>query len=81
MPVEIKELIIKATVAVDWENQTVSTVSEDEVCLKFPVNKEIVSYVKKYFKKNKTKKLLFDKSELSSFLIEWKDSLIGLAKK
>jgi hypothetical protein len=81
MPIEIKELVIRAAVAVDWENQTVTAINEDESCFKLPVNKEIVSYVKKYFKKKKTKKLLFNRPELSAFLIEWKDSLIGLVKK
>ena len=81
MPLEIKELTVKATLAVDWDNQTVSVVNGDDACLKFPVNKEIVSYVKKYFKKKKTKKLLFNRSELSAFLIEWKDSIVEVSKK
>jgi uncharacterized ubiquitin-like protein YukD len=80
MPVEIKELIIKATVAIDWNNQTLTTVNKDEACIKLPNNKEVVIYVKKYFKINKTKKLLFDESRLSDFLIEWKESIKGPAK-
>ena len=79
MPVEIKELIIKATVAIDWNNQTLTTVNKDEGCIKLPGNKEVVTYVKKYFRKNKTKKLLFDVSRLAEFIIEWKESIIGPA--
>jgi len=74
MPVEIRELVVKATVAVDWENQTVN-IKDDEDCLKLPADKEIVSYVKKYFKKNNAKKLSFTRSALSDFLITWKGSL------
>jgi len=81
MPVEIKELVIKATVTVDWEKQTITAEKKDEICIKLPVNKEIISYVKKYFRKNKTKKLVFNKSGLSAFLIEWKDSLPLFAKQ
>jgi predicted house-cleaning NTP pyrophosphatase (Maf/HAM1 superfamily) len=77
MPLEIKELIIRATVAVDWENKTVSAINDKEVCFKVPPDKEIISYVEKYFRKNKTKKISFDKPELSAFLIEWKNSLIS----
>lgn len=80
MPVEIRELVIKATVAVDWNNQTVTTFNKDEVCIKLPLNKEVVAYVKKYFRKSKTKELLFDESRLSEFLIEWKKSLLEPVK-
>jgi hypothetical protein len=81
MPIEIKELIIKATVAVDWENQTVSDVNNKDAFLRLPLNKEIVLYVRSYFRKNKIKKILFDETELSAFLVEWKDSLIRSSQK
>lgn len=75
MPIEIRELIIKATVAVDWENQSVTTVKEKKDCPKLPTNKEIDNYVMKYFRKNGSQKIVFDRAALSAFLIKWKDSV------
>ena len=45
MPVEIKELVIKATVALDWENKTITDTGDDIVCLRLPDEKKIALYV------------------------------------
>jgi hypothetical protein len=76
MPVEIRELTIKATLAVDWENQTVSENKEKIVCLILPTGQDIAAYVERYFKKHKAKTLPFDQSRLSAFLLEWQVSLV-----
>ena len=76
MPVEIREVIIKATLALDRENQTVSENKENIVCLILPTGEDMVAYVKRYFKKHKAKTLSFDQSKLSTFLLEWQASLV-----
>ena len=76
MPVEIRELVIRATVGLDWENKTVTEKEENIVCLRLRNEKTISSYVKKYFKKQKVKTLLFDQSKLAAFLLEWQGSLL-----
>lgn len=76
MPVEIREITIKAMVAFDWENKTVKEIEENIVCLKLPGNKVISAYVKEYFKQHKAKTKLFDQSKLSAFLLEWQASLL-----
>ena len=70
MPVEIKELVIKALVAFDCENKTVTAATENIVCLRFPDNKEIAAYVSTYFNQHKAKTMLFDQSKLAAFLVE-----------
>lgn len=76
MPVEIRELVIKAMVALDWENKTVNETEENIVCLRLPGDKAIAAYVNEYFMLHKAKTLLFDQSKLSAFLIEWQASLL-----
>ena len=76
MPVEIRELVIKATIALDWENKTVKETEENIVCLKLRDDKDIATYVKEYFNQHKAKTLSFDQSELSAFLLEWQASLL-----
>ena len=76
MPVEIKELIIKATIAVDWDNQTIKENKENIVCLVLPGREDIETYVEGYFRQHNTKSLRFDQSKLSAFLIEWQTSLL-----
>ena len=76
MPVEIRELIIKATVAIDWDNQTVQENNDNIVCLKLPGKKEIKKYARGYFKQQNSKTLEFDQSKLSDFLVEWQASLL-----
>ncbi len=76
MPVEIRELVIKATVALDWENKTVQETNENIVCIKWPGEKAIAVYVEAYFNQYKEKELMFDQSRLRAFLLEWQASLI-----
>lgn len=76
MPVEIRELVIKALVALDWENKTVTETGENIVCLKLPGDKHIGAYVQGYFEQHKAKVLSFDQSKLSAFLSEWQASLL-----
>lgn len=76
MPVEIRELVIKAMVALDWENKTVTEAEQDIVCLRLPDEKAIANYVKQYFEQQKAKTLSFDQSKLSIFLAEWQTSLL-----
>ncbi|MEP7143121.1 MAG: DUF5908 family protein [Ferruginibacter sp.] len=76
MPVEIRELVIKAQVALDWENKTATGAEENIVCLRLPGDKDIATYVKEYFRQHKAKTLLFDQSKLSAFLVEWQGSLL-----
>ena len=76
MPVEIRELIIKATIALDWDNQTVKENKENIVCLMLPGREDIATYVEGYFRQHNTKTLEFDQSKLSAFLIEWQASLL-----
>jgi len=76
MPVEIRELVIKAVVALDWENKTVNETEENIVCLKLPGDKAIAAYVQEYLSQHKAKALWFDQSKLSAFLMEWQDSLL-----
>ena len=76
MPVEIRELIIKASIALDWDNQTVKENKETIVCLRLPGKEDIATYVEGYFRQNNTKALMFDQSTLSAFLIEWQASLL-----
>ena len=76
MPVEIKELVIKATVALDWENKTITDTGDDIVCLRLPDEKKIALYVREYFSQYKAATLTFDESKLSAFLMEWQASLL-----
>jgi hypothetical protein len=76
MPVEIRELVIKALVALDWENKTATGTEENIICLKLPGDKQIANYVKQYFRQQKAKTLLFDQSKLAAFLLEWQASLL-----
>ena len=76
MPVEIRELVIKALVALDWENKTVTETEENIVCLKLPGEKQIAIYVEEYFRQRRAKTLMFDQSQLSAFLLEWQASLL-----
>ena len=76
MPVEIRELVIKAVVALDWDNKTVTETKENIVCLRLPADKDIAAYVNEYFREHNSKTLLFDQSKLSAFLIEWQASLL-----
>ncbi|MEP6926057.1 MAG: DUF5908 family protein [Ginsengibacter sp.] len=76
MPVEIRELIIKATIALDWENQTVQENQENIVCLRLPGKESIATYVEEYFRQHEAKELKFDQSTLTAFLVEWQDSLL-----
>ena len=57
MPVEIRELVIKAMVALDWENKTVNETEENIVCLRLPGDKAIAAYVNEYFMLHKAKTL------------------------
>ncbi|MBC7886327.1 MAG: hypothetical protein H7Z13_00450 [Ferruginibacter sp.] len=76
MPVEIRELTIKAMVALDWENKTVKETDENIVCLKLPGDKHIAAYVKEYFRQTRSKTVMFDQSKLAAFLSEWQASLL-----
>jgi hypothetical protein len=76
MPVEIRELVIKATVALDWENKTVTEGEENIVCLRLRDEKAIAMYVKQYFEQQRAKTLSFDQSKLAAFLVEWQASLL-----
>ena len=76
MPVEIKELIIRATIALDWDNQTIKENKENIVCLILPAREDIERHVEEYFRQHNTKSLRFDQSKLSAFLIEWQASLL-----
>jgi hypothetical protein len=76
MPIEIRELVIKATVALDWENKTVTEMEENIVCLRLPGDKYIAAYVKQYFKQQRLKALSFDQLKLTAFLVEWQASLL-----
>ena len=76
MPVEIRELIIKATVALDWENKTVQETNENIVCIKWPGEKAITVYVEDYFNQQKERELMFDESKLREFLLDWQASLV-----
>lgn len=76
MPVEIKELVIKATVAFDWENKTITDTGEDIVCLQLPAEKKIALYVHEYFNQHKAVSLTFDAGKLTAFLMEWQASLL-----
>ncbi|GEM_PF-3964913 len=76
MPVEIRELIIKASVALDWENKTATETDQNIVCLRLRNEKEMASYVKDYFTQNKARTLSFNQSELAAFLLEWQSSLL-----
>jgi hypothetical protein len=76
MPVEIKELVIKATVAIDWENKTVTETGDDIVCLRLPNQKVITNYVSQYFNQERAKTLSFDQATLAVFLAEWQTSLL-----
>ncbi len=76
MPVEIKELVIRATVALDWENKTIAQTEENIVCLRLPQPKAIEAYVYEYFQQQKAKTLIFDQSKLSLFLLEWQATLV-----
>ena len=76
MPVEIKELVIKALVAFDCENKTVTATNENIVCLTLPDNKQIAGYVGALFNQHKAKTISFDQSKLTAFLIEWQASLL-----
>ena len=76
MPVEIKELTIKATIAIDWDNQTVKEDKENIVCLRLPNKEDIKTYVNGYFRQHSTKTLVFDQSKLSAFLVKWQASLL-----
>ncbi len=72
MPVEIRELVIKAVVAVDWENKTIDESKENIVCAK----EDVAGYVNEYFRKNNSRTLLFDQSKLCDFILEWQASLV-----
>ena len=76
MPVEIRELTIKATLALDCDNQTIKENDENIVCLRLPDNEKISKYVEQYFKQNKSRSIEFDQSKLSAFLAEWQASLL-----
>ena len=76
MPVEVKELVIKALVVFDCENKTVTQAGENIVCLKWPDEKHITNYVSKYFKQRKAGELSFDQPALAAFLLEWQASLL-----
>ncbi|MEO8763411.1 MAG: DUF5908 family protein [Ginsengibacter sp.] len=76
MPVEIKELIIKATIAIDWENQTVEENQESTVYMKLPGKEEIKKYVKGYFRQQNSRILEFDQSKLADFLVKWQASFL-----
>jgi hypothetical protein len=76
MPVEIKELVIKATVALDWENKTITDTGDDIVCLRLPSEKKIALYVHEFFSQHKAETLTFDESKLSAFLVEWQAFLL-----
>ena len=76
MPVEIRELVIKAVVALDWDKKTAEETKENIVCLRLPANEDISEYVREYFREHNSKTLLFDQSKLCAFLIEWQSSLL-----
>ena len=76
MPVEIRELVIKALVALDWDHKTVEETKENIVCLRLPAEDDIAAYVREYFRKHNYKTLEFDQSKLSAFLVEWQASLL-----
>lgn len=76
MPVEIKELVIKALVAFDCENKTITPVAENIVCLTLPDNKQIAVYVSAFFNQHKAKTMSFDQLKLTAFLLEWQASLL-----
>ena len=76
MPIEIRELVIKATVALDWDNKTVNETQENIVCLRLPSEEQISRYVRDYFMKNESKTLVFDERKLLGFMAEWQSSLL-----
>ena len=76
MPIEIRELVIRATVALDWANQTANQTEGDIVCLKLPDDKKIAAYVKEYFRQQKAKAISFDQAKLTAFLVEWQAGLL-----
>ena len=76
MPVEIKELVVKALVALDCENKTVTPASDNIVCPTLPDNKEIEVYVSAFFNQQKAKTISFDQSKLIAFLVAWQASLL-----
>ncbi len=75
MPVEIRELIIKATVAIDWENKTATETGDNIVCLRLPNAKTIASYVERYFIQQRKETLSFDQASLAAFMAQWQASL------
>jgi Family of unknown function (DUF5908) len=77
MPIEIKELVIKATIALDCENKTATQVPENIICLRLPNEKGIKTYVNEYFNRHKAKTLMFDQQQLAAFIIEWQASLLN----
>ena len=76
MPIEIRELVIKAMVALDWDNKTVNETQENIVCLRLPSEEQISRYVRDYFMKNESKTLEFDERKLLAFMVEWQSSLL-----
>ncbi len=71
MPVEIRELVIKATIGVDWENKTINDSSAKSGCPQLPTPEEIAAFVNEYFRDRNAKSLTFDQRQLSTFLREW----------
>ncbi|MEO6733105.1 MAG: hypothetical protein ABIN01_17910 [Ferruginibacter sp.] len=76
MPIEIREVVIKATIALDWENKTVNETNQNIVCLRLPDADSMSAYVKTYFEQRKAKTISFDQSTLSTFLLEWQSFLL-----
>ncbi|MEJ7671618.1 MAG: hypothetical protein WKF59_02630 [Chitinophagaceae bacterium] len=79
MPVEIRELVIKAIVALDWDSKILEQTKENIVCLRLPSNEVIDAYVKEYFRESKNKTLVFDQSKLSSFTVQWRGFTIKVS--
>jgi Family of unknown function (DUF5908) len=77
MPIEIKELVIKATIALDCENKTATQMSENIICLRLHNEKGIETFVNEYFSRHKAKTLMFDQQKLAAFIMEWQASLLN----
>jgi hypothetical protein len=77
MPIEIKELVIKATIALDCENKIATQVPENIICLCLPNEKSIETYVNNYFIRHKAKTLMFDQVQLAAFIMEWQASFLN----